>query len=372
MVTEGPEVTRQRTKVFLFDYLSRHAQAIIYSLRRYGYRVVVGTAQIPRYHFGVSEFLPWDGRVDSLVPLLLENGIEIVMPISIEAFRFCSQEKTRLSVHGIKLLVSDFSIWRRLYEKSQTYELAAGYGIPVPKSILISPTTYRDQIDRADLEFKLVIKAAEEGGARFVRYARSVKDCEEIFREFLRQDPNVFEKGVLAQEYIDGTSCAYFCLADDGRILAEFGHRRIHENPPTGGVSTCCTSFRDERMFEHGRTLVRGERYSGPCMIEFKHDQKNGRFVLIEVNPKFWGSSLLSIMCGINFPVLYVRHLLGEVLDGLKAEERTLQFVAPDLVRAVRHPACLPGFLRMFFQSAVEKDIAYFGLLPYLSYYVRR
>jgi predicted ATP-grasp superfamily ATP-dependent carboligase len=359
-------------KVFLFDYRSRHALAIIYSLRRYGYQVVVGTGKIPSYHFGATEFLRWDGSVDSLVPLLLQHGIQIVMPISIEAFRFCSQEKARLSVHGIKLLVSDLSTWLRFYNKAQTYEAAAGYGIPVPRTIAISPGNYRDQIARADLSFKLVIKGAEEGGARFVRYAHSIRDCEEIFRDFLRQDPDVFHKGVLAQEYIEGTGCAYFCLADQGRILAEFGHRRIHQSPPTGGVSTCCASFRNERMFEQGRTLVRKERYSGPCMIEFKHDRQKERFVLIEVNPKFWGSSLLPILCGVNFPVLYVRHLLGESLGPSTIEDKTLQFVIPDLARATRHPACLSGFLKMLFHSGVNKDIAYFGLIPYLSYYVRR
>lgn len=359
-------------KIFLFDYRSRHAQAIVYSLRQYGYQVVVGTDSIPNYHFGVSEFLHWDGRVDSLVPLLLQHGIQIVMPISIGAFRFCVEAKARLSLYGIKMLVSELPAWLRLYNKAQTYELAAGYGIPVPKSVSISSANYRDQIARADLSFKLVIKGAEEGGARFVRYAHSMQDCEGIFRDFLRQDPNVFQKGVLAQEYIEGTGCAYFCLADQGRILAEFGHRRIHQNPPTGGVSTCCASFRNEQMFEQGRTLVRNERYSGPCMIEFKHDQQKGRFVLIEVNPKFWGSTLLPILCGVNFPVLYVRHLLGEDVEPSTIEERTLQFVVPDLVRAITYPACLSGFLKMLFHPEVDKDVAYFGLLPYLNYYVRR
>lgn len=358
-------------KVFLFDYRSRHAQAIIYSLRRYGYQVVVGTESIPRYHFGVNEFFRWDGGVDSLVSLLLEQGIQIVMPISIEAFRFCSEEKARLSGHGIKLLVSNLSTWLRFYNKARTYELAAGYGIPVPRSIAISAGNYRDQITHAALNFKLVIKGVEEGGARFVRYAASFDDCETILRDFVKQDPKVLAKGVLAQEYIEGMGCAYFCLADEGRILAEFGHRRIHQNPPSGGVSTCCASFRNEEMFELGRRLVCNERYSGPCMIEFKHDQKKNRFVLIEVNPKFWGSSLLSIISGVDFPTLYVRYLLGEDIGNPTFEDMTLQFVVPDLARAIRNPGRLPEFVKMLINAKVKKDVAYLGLGSYLNYYVR-
>jgi hypothetical protein len=90
------------------------------------------------------------------------------------------------------------------------------------------------------------------------------------------------------------------------------------------------------------------------------------------VNPKFWGSSLLSIICGVNFPVLYVQHLLGENLGTPTFEEKTLQFVVPDLARAIRNPTCLPGFLKMLFDRGVKKDIGYFGLVPYVNYYVRR
>ena len=76
-------------------------------------------------------------------------------------------------------------------------------------------------------------------------------------------------------------------------------------------------------------------------MIEFKHDKNKDRFVLIEVNPKFWGSSLLSIMSGIHFPLIYVRYLQGEDVGTPTFEDTTLQFVVPDLARAVRNPGCL-------------------------------
>jgi predicted ATP-grasp superfamily ATP-dependent carboligase len=359
-------------KVFLFDYLSRHAQAIIYSLRAHGYQVIVGTDSIPKYHFGVSQFLSWDGALNSLLGLLSQHDIQVVMPISIGAFRFCAEHKQSLLDRGIKLLVADLPVWLRLYNKAQTYELAARHGVPVPRSIALSAGNYREEISRSGLDFKLVIKGAEEGGARFVRYACSLDECDEILSDFRREDPDVFKKGVIAQEYIQGTGCAYFCLADQGRILAEFGHRRIHQNPPTGGVSTCCATFRNEQMFELGRKLVQKEGYSGPCMIEFKHDQQANRFVLIEVNPKFWGSSLLPILCGLSFPVLYVKHVLGEKLGSTSFEDHTLQFVLPDLARAVRHPGCLPGFLRMLMDPGIKKDIPYFGWMPYLRYYARR
>src|SRR5438445_518011 len=136
-------------KVFLFDYRPRHAQAIIYSLRKHGYDVVVGTDDVPGYHFGVSKFHRWDGKIDSLIELLHREAIRIVMPISIPSFRFCSQERAAMDEQGIKVLVPELPTWLRLYNKGQTYELATRYGIPVPTSVTISLTNYRDQIAAA-------------------------------------------------------------------------------------------------------------------------------------------------------------------------------------------------------------------------------
>ena len=107
-------------------------------------------------------------------------------------------------------------------------------------------------------------------------------------------------------------------------------------------------------------------------MVEFKHDQKNNRFVLIEVNPKFWGSSLLPIISGVDFPVLYVEHLLGTKVHPVNFQNKSIQFVIPDLVRGIRHPTRLFEFLTTFLNPEVSKDLSYFGLLPYLHYYVSR
>ena len=92
-------------QVFLFDFRSHHAFAIIHGLKRCGYRVVVGSDSVPRYSFGVDQFLKWDGSIESLVRLLTERGIHIVIPISIEAFRFCAENKSELLARGIRLLV---------------------------------------------------------------------------------------------------------------------------------------------------------------------------------------------------------------------------------------------------------------------------
>ena len=46
-------------------------------------------------------------------------------------------------------------------------------------------------------------------------------------------------------------------------------------------------------------------------MAEYKFDKRNNRPVLLEINPRFWGSIQLAISAGVNFPVLYHKTALG-------------------------------------------------------------
>src|SRR5436309_4883105 len=43
-------------------------------------------------------------------------------------------------------------------------------------------------------------------------------------------------------------------------------------------------------------------RYTGVAMVEFKIDLPTGRWILVEINGRFWGSLPLAIAAGADFP----------------------------------------------------------------------
>ena len=46
--------------------------------------------------------------------------------------------------------------------------------------------------------------------------------------------------------------------------------------------------------------------------IEFKKDERDGVFKLLEINPRIWGYNYLATRAGIDFPYLAVRIAGGE------------------------------------------------------------
>ena len=70
----------------------------------------------------------------------------------------------------------------------------------------------------------------------------------------------------------------------ESELLGALCHRRVREYPITGGPSTCCESFYDEKMIDEAYELLKSFHFTGLAMVEFKGD------CILEVNPRVWGS----------------------------------------------------------------------------------
>jgi len=152
----------------------------------------------------------------------------------------------------------------------------------------------------------MVIKGPE--GAN-VRYVNNDDELEYSIRYFRY---NFSNHNLLIQEYIKGEGHGYYALCKKGEVLCQFMHKRIMEYPITGGPSVVAQAFYDKDLENLGRKFLSALQWNGVGMVEFKYDKRDGIYKLMEFNPKFWGSLILSIKSGVNFPLYAVRMALGE------------------------------------------------------------
>jgi len=102
-----------------------------------------------------------------------------------------------------------------------------------------------------------------------------------------------------------------------------FAHRRIIEKPPWGGVSALCESIPpppDE--LGHALGLLESLNWHGPAMVEFKRNA-DGVAILMEINPRFWGSLELAVRSGLDFP-----YFAWRLANGEKIENPTVHYCA--------------------------------------------
>lgn len=66
-------------------------------------------------------------------------------------------------------------------------------------------------------------------------------------------------------------------------------------------------SIYNEEIKELGLRLLKAMNWHGVAMVEFKLDNRDNKFKLMEVNGRWWGSLPLAILSGVDFPYLLHR-----------------------------------------------------------------
>ena len=201
----------------------------------------------------------------------------------------------------------DLSGFAAISDKERVLETASGVGISVPHQVVLRSPDDISRLDRPNLPFPLVIKPARsvnrEGNHRIKFSVVHAATLEDLTRALDDMSPSAYP--LLLQQRVIGPGVGIFLLIWDGKVLAEFAHRRLREKPPSGGVSVYRESIAaDPSLVARSKALLDRFDWRGVAMIEYKVDSATGTPFLMEINGRFWGSLQLAIDSGVDFPAL--------------------------------------------------------------------
>jgi predicted ATP-grasp superfamily ATP-dependent carboligase len=132
----------------------------------------------------------------------------------------------------------------------------------------------------------------------------------------------------------DGAGVNYNAYTVGAQPVAEFTARKVRNSPSRWGSPRVAVSERVEEVMEPGRRLLAAIGYEGFSCTEWKRDERDGEFKLMEVNGRHNLSSMLAVRCGIDFPWIEYRHRVDGVLpDSVDGFEEGRYWI--DLVRDV-------------------------------------
>lgn len=127
---------------------------------------------------------------------------------------------------------------------------------------------------------------------------------------------------MMLQEYIPGPPTNHYFIDGfvdrDREVRARFARRRLRMSPPDFGNSTIMESVPVAEVGTGAATLdalFASLRYRGIFSAEFKRDERDGRFNLIEVNARPWWYVEFAARCGVNVCELAVRDALGDPVN---------------------------------------------------------
>lgn len=239
----------------------------------------------------------------------------ILMPASDEALTVVSLHKKLLQEHFI-VACPEWEVTRRCIDKKLTYALAEAHGIPAPRTTL--PRCRADVVAYAEAaEFPCLVKPSQSHlfYDRFKQKMFRVDTPDQMLDAWEQAREAGLE--VLLQEIIPGGDSQvvnYNAYAWEGRSLVEFTAEHVRNAPPCFGSPRVVMSREIPEVIDSGRKTLQAFGYHGFACTEFKLDQRDGSYKLMEINARHNLSTLLAVRCGLNFPWLEYRHLVyGEL-----------------------------------------------------------
>src|SRR5258708_2920435 len=222
----------------------------------------------------------------------------VLFPTSDETAALLSKFHGELSCR-FRVSTPNWNVLRWAYDKRLTYRLAAEERVDYPSTIL--PGT------EADLEG--------------VSFPCPAANREELLARYREARDLIPPDLILVQERIPGggeAQFSYAALCCDGQPIASLTARRTRQYPIDFGYSSSFVETLDvPEIVAPSRRLLAALPY--PALFQVYHTlvTRNGRYKLLDINPRLWTWATLGARAGIDFP-----YLLWQMLLGLPVQEK--------------------------------------------------
>jgi predicted ATP-grasp superfamily ATP-dependent carboligase len=320
-------------KILVLDGDSAAALAITRSAGRAGHWVAVGAPQnvftaatLSRYCRERLEYPSSTEAIEGFIAAVLgfarERAIDLIVPVTDRTLGPLSEYREQFA--GIcRLVMPSHAALQFASDKYRTIELAQSMGISVPKTTLVQlgqklPQSMIFQFlvvkDRFSIRWvdkkidestdNKIDKKAELGR---IAYTSSSEEAQS------KIDERIDAAGdVLTQEFVAGVGVGFSCFVIGGKACLPFQWERVREVDPRGSASSARKSIPlDKQIASLSQQLLIRMNFEGIAMVEYKRTS-DGKFMLMEVNGRPWGSIGLPIACGIDYP----RYVIDWVISG--------------------------------------------------------
>jgi carbamoyl-phosphate synthase large subunit len=243
---------------------------------------------------------------DRLAGVIDDARIDVVIPTldaELPAFIELEKDLAHRGVHTFLPTREQFD----LRSKTRLEDLGARCGVPVPRTRLA--TQPRELFQAAEeLGLPIVVKGLFYGAM----VCHSLDEAVASLHKTAAQ----WGLPVVVQQYVPGEEYDVSALGDGhGGMVGAVPMKKLFLTDK--GKGWAGVTVGEPALLDVTERVLRGLRWRGPCEVEVVHSKKDGRFYLLEINPRFPAWIYLSAGAGQNLPAACARLALGEEIDHL-------------------------------------------------------
>lgn len=273
---------------------------------------------------GVSRYsrrtLPLKGKDEAqqvafLIELAEQNNIRnwVLFPDSDRSARLIARNHLELQEY-YRLTVPNWDVLEWAFNKRLTYRLADEAGVKHPKTYYPADREAAENINGA---YPMILKPSHHQGADLFSIGRAWKawNHEELLSLYDKASSMADPSVIMVQEMIPGGSDAQFsfaALCRDGKILAKAFAKRKRLLPAEFGVGVCVETIERPEIEAPASRWLEKAGYSGLVEMDFKFDERDREYKILDVNARAWGWIALCARAGVDFPYLMWQLAQGE------------------------------------------------------------
>lgn len=236
--------------------------------------------------------------------ILFPTGDALVLPLS--------KHRERLK-EAYRFLVPSVELAESLVSKEGLAEIVERLNYPGPKSWVINDPSQLNEV-AASLEYPVILKPVYSASwyldemTALIGHRKVIEiDSESDLRHWYELVAQV-DGRVILQEFIPGDdntlyyTCGYF--NSEGELEAIFAGQKLRITPVHYGSASFVRSVYDKKLVQATVDLLKPLGYKGLFGVEFKKDDRDGQYKIIEVNVRWGLWDGLAARCGIDIAFL--------------------------------------------------------------------
>jgi len=256
---------------------------------------------------------------EAITDVLLSEGRKhqlngwVIFPVADEYVESVSANRQLLS-SIFRVTTAPSEVTRFALDKRLTYHRANELGIAVPWTSLGNSLA---ELEAEGIPYPVILKPAinHHFFPQTNIKALPAENPAELQRAFAQMSRYIPPDEILVQERIPGggeNQFSFCALCKDGHTYSSLVAQRRRQYPVEfGNASTFVETTDQPTVQAAGQRFLESIGFDGIAEVEFKFDPRDGKYKILDVNPRTWGWHTLGKAAGMDFPYLLWRQAVG-------------------------------------------------------------
>lgn len=258
-----------------------------------------------------------DDYIDCTLKICKENDIDAVICLNDLELPILAANRGRFKEIGVTPIVSSPEVIDICFDKYGTAQYVESIGLNSPKTFI----NYKEAVaalNKGDLKFPLVLKPRWGSGSIGIEFVNDFEELAEVYSNLLKKIKKTIlatasqgEEYILIQEKIEGQEYGMDVMNDlEGNNRCVSVKKKLAMR---AGETDKARTVDNPAIREIGKTLGENLRHIGNLDVDVF--EKDGKYYVLELNPRFGGGFPFSYQAGVNFPKAIIEWLKGNDID---------------------------------------------------------